>query len=171
MVGLSRLYPDLISGLFLAVAYVEIGLAERDGTLGRFSMAAIAVGLGFAPWLNLKNGVPVVIGTVAFAVVAARRRLPVTKVALTLGGIGLLLASRALYNTYYIGHLLGLPRLPRITQEQRHRLDPGAGLRSPPGHVRPTTRPGRGPGRRGIRPPQGRSGHDRAPSCRRRCSW
>jgi hypothetical protein len=108
----TQLYPDLISGLFLAVAYVEIGLAERDGTLGRFSMAAIAVGLGFAPWLNLKNGVPVVIGIVAFAVVAARRRLPVTKVALTGAGIGLLLASRALYNTYYIGHLLGLPQAP-----------------------------------------------------------
>jgi len=108
----TQLYPDLVSGLFLAVAFVEIGLAERDGTLGRFSMTAIAVGLGFAPWLNLKNGVPVVIGIVAFAVVAARRRLPIKKVVLTGACIGLLLASRALYNTYYIGHLLGLPQAP-----------------------------------------------------------
>ena len=108
----TQLYPDLISGLFLAVAFVEIGLAERSGQLGRFGMVAIVIGLGFAPWLNLKNSVPVLIGILAFAVVGVRARLAIGRLALTGGGIAVLLASRALYNTYYVGHLLGLPQAP-----------------------------------------------------------
>jgi hypothetical protein len=108
----TQIYPDLLGGLFLAVAFVEIGLVERNGVLGRFGMAAMVIGLGFAPWLNFKNSVPTVIGVVAFAVVATRSRLPVRKVAAGAGSIGLLLVPRALYNTYYIGHLLGLPQAP-----------------------------------------------------------
>ena len=108
----TQLYPDLMGGLFLAVAFVEIGLVERDGVLGRFGVAAIAIGLGFAPWLNFKNIVPVAIGIVAFAIVATSSRLPVRRVALTGGGIAVLLVFRALYNSYYIGHLLGLPQAP-----------------------------------------------------------
>jgi len=108
----TQLYPDLIGGLFLGVAFVEIGLAERKGVLGRFGMAAITIGLGFAPWLNFKNSLPVAIGIAAFSVVATRSRLPVRRVALTGCGIAVLIAVRALYNSYYIGHLLGLPQAP-----------------------------------------------------------
>lgn len=107
-----QLYPDLISGLFLAIAFVEIGLLERTGEIRWYGIVALGIGLGFAPWLNFKNLVSVGIGLIALTVIAWRARLPIKRLGMIYVLIAIFLLPRAAYNIYFIGHLLGLPQAP-----------------------------------------------------------
>jgi hypothetical protein len=109
-VASTQVYPDLVSGVLLAVALVEIALIERDRRVGRFGAVVIAVTLAFVPWLQIKNLAPALcacaaLALIAFTLPAPRRRLLAVAVVVVLGWL-LLFA----YNQHYFGHLVGLPQ-------------------------------------------------------------
>jgi hypothetical protein len=106
----TQVYPDLLSGVLLAAALVEIALAERHRRMSGFGAVVIAVGLAFVPWLQIKNLAPAVCCLIALAAISrhllSQRRLLVAMVAVIVAGWVLLFA----YNQYYFGHLVGLPQ-------------------------------------------------------------
>jgi hypothetical protein len=106
----TQVYPDLLSGVLLAMALVELALIEQRKHVSRFGLWVIALALAFVPWLQVKNLAPALCCGVAAVVVLWRRggqRRPI----LVLGGVvvlGWLLL--AVYNQYYFSHLIGLPQ-------------------------------------------------------------
>ncbi len=109
-VASTQVYPDLVSGVLLAAALVELALVEREQTLSRFSAVVIAMVLAAEPWLQIKNLLPALCVAAAASVVILRlggsRRAPVVMAAVVLAGWALLLA----YNLFFYGHPEGLPQ-------------------------------------------------------------
>jgi hypothetical protein len=105
----TQIYPDLISGILLSCAFVEVAVAERDRRVSLLQGAVLALIVGFLPWLHIKNLLPAVITAVAFAAVAHRARAwrPLALFG-ALVGLGWVLLFA--FNQYYFGHLLGLPQ-------------------------------------------------------------
>ncbi len=109
LVVTNQIYPDLVSGVVLACALVEVALIERRGSVQRTSTVVLLVAVTFLPWLQIKNFVPAVVVLLAYLVAGRRagtawRRLLVPAVVPVVGWALLLL-----YNHYYYGHLGGLP--------------------------------------------------------------
>lgn len=122
----TQLYPDLIAGVLLGCALIEIGAFERTGRLGWRAVVVVSAVFAVVPWFQIKNFSVVVLGLGALAIVAfvqsrsryrtrilpesgtgasqARRVVVVAVVAI--GSFALLV----LYNQFYFGHLLGLPQ-------------------------------------------------------------
>ncbi len=116
LLAATQLYPDLISGIVLACALIELAVVERTGELGVRSAAIIAIGLVVSPWLHIQNLVGAAVIGLALVAVVIRKRLgwKVVSVvlAVTAAGWGLLAA----YNEYYFAHLVGLPQpSPQLT--------------------------------------------------------
>ncbi len=109
-VASTQVYPDLISGVLLAAALVEVALVERERVLSPFSAAVVAGALAAEPWLQIKNLLPALCVAAAAAVVIVRlggsRRTLVVMGAVVLAGWGLLLG----YNLFFYGHPEGLPQ-------------------------------------------------------------
>ena len=109
-VASTQVYPDLISGVLLAAALVEVALVERERVLSPFSAALVAGALAAEPWLQIKNLVPALCVAAAAAAVIVRlggsRRTLVVMGAVVLAGWGLLLG----YNLFFYGHPEGLPQ-------------------------------------------------------------
>jgi hypothetical protein len=106
----TQVYPDLISGVLLAMALVEIALIERRKHVSRFGIVVVAVALAFVPWLQVKNLAPAICCVVAAVIVMLRvngqRRVVVTMaIVVALGWLIL-----AVYNQYYFSDLIGLPQ-------------------------------------------------------------
>lgn len=119
----TQIYPDLVSGVLLAAALVEIALVERHRHLSRYGAAVIALSLAFVPWLQIKNLAPALSCAVAAAVVIRRlgpeRRLLFAMAAVVVAGLLLLLA----YNQYFFAHLVGLPQPnPTFTLDSASRV-------------------------------------------------
>ena len=106
----TQLYPDLISGIFLACALVEVAVIEQTRRLSLIGTLVVAIGVGFTPWFEPKNFLPALIIGVAFIGVVVRRRLPMRSTLLTLALIGVGWILLLSYDQYYFGHLLGLPQ-------------------------------------------------------------
>jgi hypothetical protein len=109
----TQIYPDFLAGLLLAVAAVDLALAETTGRLDVPGVVIPGVSLGLVPWLHIKNLAPAVVILAALSVVCVRHRL--VRRGLIMGG--LVAASWLLllvYDLYYFGHVLGEPQ-PRPT--------------------------------------------------------
>jgi hypothetical protein len=106
----TQVYPDLLSGVLLAMVLVEIALIERRRQVSIFGAVIVAVGLAFVPWLQVKYFAPALCCIIAAAIVSLRiggqRRIILTMAA----GIILGWLLLALYNQYYFSHLIGLPQ-------------------------------------------------------------
>jgi hypothetical protein len=106
----TQVYPDLISGVLLACALVEIAWLEQQRRLSVFGAVVITATLGFVPWLQIKNLAPAVCGVIALAVIGLRstapRRALLAMAAVVVAAWGLLFV----YNQYFFGHLVGLPQ-------------------------------------------------------------
>ncbi len=112
LVAMTQIYPDLISGILIACAILEIAILERTGDLTRTGLAVATVSIAYLPWLEAKNLVPAVVLLGAIAFTLRRGRHP-TGVTAVLGAVvivsWLLLAT---YNLRYYGHVLGYPEPP-----------------------------------------------------------
>ena len=106
----TQIYPDLISGIFLACGLIEMALVERSGICRWTSVAVITVALAVPPWFQIKNFSVDVVAIAGLLVLVYLRRIELVP---GLVVIGVVIASFALlivYNQYYFGHLLGLPQ-------------------------------------------------------------
>jgi len=112
----TQLYPDLLTGIGLASALIEVGIVERYGRLTRQGAWVFAAVIAFLPWLHVKNFLPSLVAALAFVAVAMRARAgraSVIVIAVVVTSWVLLLA----YNLYYFGHLLGYPQPnPELTK-------------------------------------------------------
>jgi hypothetical protein len=115
LLAVTQIYPDLISGVLLACALVELAIIEQAGRATWFNSIVVAVSAAFLPWLQVKNFLPAIVILVAYAVVARRSpwRASAAVLVLEVASWALLL----IYNVYYFGHLLGLPEPgPRFSE-------------------------------------------------------
>ncbi len=106
----TQIYPDLISGIFLACGLIEMALVERSGSWRWSSVAIIAVAFAVPPWFQIKNASVDVVAILGLLALLYLRRIALAPVLVV---IGVVLASFVLlfaYNQYYFGHLLGLPQ-------------------------------------------------------------
>ncbi|MDA8368225.1 MAG: hypothetical protein M0Z62_14940 [Actinomycetota bacterium] len=111
----TQIYPDLPTGIFTAIAFVEVATVERSGSIPKLSAWVFALSMGFLPWMHVKNFLPGALACVAFTVAALRasRSWRTWRTLLVVGAVvaaswGLLFG----YDLYYFGHLLGLPQPP-----------------------------------------------------------
>jgi hypothetical protein len=106
----TQVYPDLISGILLACALVELALIERRGLLSDFGALVLALTLGFVPWLQVKNLAPALLVLGALGALASRRaslRRTVALIAMVVVASWLLLLA---YNEYFFATAVGLPQ-------------------------------------------------------------
>lgn len=108
-VAATQIYPDLLTGILLACAVVEIGVVEREHRIGPLGAVVFAATIGYLPWLHVKNLVPGAIACIAFGWVAARAAAW-RGLAIVAAVIAVSWALQFAYNLYYFGHLLGLPQ-------------------------------------------------------------
>jgi hypothetical protein len=106
----TQIYPDLISGLFLACGLIEIGLLERTGVCKWSSVAVIAVALAIPPWFQVKNFSVDVVAMAGLLVLLYLRRIDLVPTLVVIGAVTVSFLLLLLYNQYYFGHLLGLPQ-------------------------------------------------------------
>ena len=112
----TQVYPDLISGIFLACGFVELALLERNGHLDRLGTAVLVVSFGTVPWFQIKNAIPALVGTVAFAIIGARRNVNRSRLIVVTGVVLASIILLLVYNEFYFARLLGLPQpSPAIT--------------------------------------------------------
>jgi hypothetical protein len=107
-VAATQLYPDLISGILLAAALVELARYELDRS-DRVTLVTIAVGVAVLPWLQIKNLIPAMLVCVAFALIAWRHRRPWLALVVVLLVAGIAWGGLIAYNLRIFGHVLGLP--------------------------------------------------------------
>jgi hypothetical protein len=109
LLAMTQIYPDLLSGVLLACAIVEVACLELTRTSGRLSAVIVAISMAFLPWLQIKNLLPALVVLCAFIVVRSRARSSWKSTAITSGVCLLSWGTLLAYNLRYFGHLLGLP--------------------------------------------------------------
>jgi hypothetical protein len=112
LVAMTQIYPDVISGILIACAILEIAILERTGELTRTGLVVATASIAYLPWLQPKNFAPAVVLVAALALALRRDRRP-TRLAATLGAA--VLVSWLLlitFNLWFYGHVLGLPEAP-----------------------------------------------------------
>jgi len=109
LLAVTQVYPDMISGVLLAAALVEVAHMEQARKVTWLNAVVIAVSAAFLPWLQIKNLVSAVVILVAFAMASRRQGRP-RRVVPVIWAFGLLSWVVLLaYNENHFGHLLGLP--------------------------------------------------------------
>ena len=106
----TQVYPDLISGIFLACGLLEMALVERTGICRWTSVAVITVALAVPPWFQIKNFSVDVVAIVGLLVLLYLRRIELVPALVVIGVVIVSFALLIVYNQYYFGHLLGLPQ-------------------------------------------------------------
>jgi hypothetical protein len=105
----TQIYPDLLTGILMACALVDVVAMESRRRLDTLGTAVSALSLTVLPWLHQQNLVPAALILIAFGVVARKARLWPTFLVMAAVAVAawvLLLA----YNLYDYGHPLGLPQ-------------------------------------------------------------
>ena len=107
LLATTQIYPDLLSGLILAVAIVRIMVVERNGPAGTWPSVVTGALLFSFVWLDDKN---IVIGILigAIATLVARRRGATNREVIVFSCLGLLgVVGVTSLNIYAYGHPLG----------------------------------------------------------------
>jgi hypothetical protein len=117
LLATTQIYPDLLSGILLACAVVEIALIEQRGRSSPLGTVVVTAVAAYLPWLQVKNFAPAIVLVATMVVVRTRtagaRSTTVIVVVVGLVAWGILLT----YNHLYFGHLLGLPEpTPRLSR-------------------------------------------------------
>lgn len=107
LLAATQVYPDLLSGLAIAVVVVLLATMERRGRSSWWQLVVAGVLLGFLPWLHIQNALYAGLLAVALVVVHWRRRLRWWPLAVGLGLAVCGWALMALYDSYVYGHWQG----------------------------------------------------------------
>lgn len=107
LLATTQVYPDLLSGLVLAIAIIRLMRVERNGPSGIWSSVGTGALLFAFFWLDDKNIViGILVGTVA-ALVARRRGATDREVVVLIGLVLLGVVGVAAFNIYAYGRALG----------------------------------------------------------------
>jgi hypothetical protein len=106
----TQIYPDLLSGILLACAIVELAIAERVGKLSGQGMWAIGIALSLTPWFQIKNASVDIAAILGIAVLVSLRRIERNRALVVVGLVVASLVLLVVYNQFYFGHVLGLPQ-------------------------------------------------------------
>ena len=106
----TQIYPDLLSGIFLACGLLEMAHLERSGTWRWSSIALITVALAVPPWFQIKNFAVAVVAMAGLLLLVYLRRIELVPVLVIVGVVLVSFGLLLIYNSYYFGHLLGLPQ-------------------------------------------------------------
>jgi hypothetical protein len=111
LLATTQVYPDLISGLILAIVVMRLLNVERNGTSSIRSATITGALLFVFVWLDYKN---IVIGIIVGAVVAIvmrRRSVPDRDVIVFAGLVLVGVGSVVAFNLYAYGHPFGPPQV------------------------------------------------------------
>jgi hypothetical protein len=111
----TQVFPDLLSGVFLAIGLIELGIIEKRRRFRTESILIVAIVAAFIPWLQIKNIAPAVVLTLVFSLTMIRFGRASYSSRVAYGGlmiIGLSWLILRWYNLFYFGHLLGFPERP-----------------------------------------------------------
>ena len=109
MVAMPQVYPDLLSGVVLACALVEIALFEQRRPADPVGPVIVVAAAVLLPWLQIKNLVPALVLVAALVAVRWRRSAPVGGTVAAVGCCVLGWVALASYNLWGFGRLLGFP--------------------------------------------------------------
>ena len=109
LLAVNQIYPDLPSGILLAIGLLEIAAIEWRGRASALSLLLITASVAASPWLQPKNLVPAAVILAAFLFVVVKRKFRLVPAALVAGVSVLSVALYLVYNQHFFGHLLGLP--------------------------------------------------------------
>ena len=103
----TQVYPDLATGLSLAVVLLLLAVVELHGHLSPPQVAGGAALLAILPWLHQQNAFYVVLLLAATGVLYVRTRLPRTQLLWFIGPAALSLVALVTFNLWAFGHPLG----------------------------------------------------------------
>jgi hypothetical protein len=106
----TQVYPDLISGLVVAIIILIVAGIEVHQKPAGCQLVVAAVFLMALPWLDQKNVLLTLPLLAAFAVVSARGKLPRLQLGLVVLPVFVSLVGLLALNLYSFSHLLGDPQ-------------------------------------------------------------
>jgi hypothetical protein len=106
----TQVYPDLISGVFLACGLIELARVERMKLASPLSVAVIAIAVVAVPWFQIKNALPAFLITLSLVILSIRTASLRRSAIVVVTAFGVSLVVLLVYNDYFFGHLLGLPQ-------------------------------------------------------------
>ena len=102
----TQIYPDLLTGILMAAALVDVIALESRARLDGLGTAVSALSLALLPWLHQQNLVPAALILVTFAAAASHARAWWTFLVIGIAAATSWLLLLA-YNLYEYGHPLG----------------------------------------------------------------
>ena len=103
----TQIYPDLLSGLVLAIVVLLVAEIEAHGRMPALPLVVMGVLIGYLPWLHTKNIIVAAVAAIAVAAVFWRAGLPWPRLLLVAAPVIVLWGLLAVYNTYVFGNLSG----------------------------------------------------------------
>lgn len=107
LLAATQIYPDLLSGLVLAIVVLLVAEIEVHGRMPGLLLVVMGVLIGYLPWLHTKNIIVAAIAGMAVAAVFWRARLPWPRLLLVAAPVIVLWGLLAAYNSYVFGTLGG----------------------------------------------------------------
>ena len=104
----TQIYPDLISGMVLAVIIVRIARLERERHATRSQLVVTSVLIGLFPWLHNKNVAVAVVLVLGLALITRRSGLPDSSLWPATAPALVGLAALVVFNIVFYGHPLGV---------------------------------------------------------------
>ena len=112
LVAMTQIYPDVISGILITCAILEIAMSERTGELTRAGLVVASVSIAYLPWLQPKNFAPAIILLGALGITLRRNRRPVRLAVIAGTAILLSWLLLVIFNLWFFGHALGVHEPP-----------------------------------------------------------
>ena len=129
--ALNEIYPDLLSGVILALLIAVLVAMERSWEPGPVTVALVGFTIGFLPWVHFKNLVPALLVGVGIVVVLVRSGVPRRRFVALAAGLLPPLALLVVYNemvfrsatsNVVLGHSVSLTgtRMVGLIADQQH---------------------------------------------------
>ncbi len=103
----TQVYPDLVSGLLMAIFLLLVASLEVNGRVSRVELVIMGLVVGYLPWLHDKNFLIAAILSATITLAFRRRRLPVRSLLYVGVPAVVLWAALLAYNYYVFANIEG----------------------------------------------------------------
>ncbi len=115
LVATTQVYPDLVSGLAVAIVLMLVALAERRGRLTPYQLVAGTTLMVALPWLDQKNVLLALVPLAALLVAGVRQKLSIDQLGWLAGAGAVSILALVAFNLWGWGHPLGQVQTVSIT--------------------------------------------------------